>query len=55
MFLLDFHGDLYAEIARVSFVERLRDDLRFDTVDSLVAQMERDVEATRAALGPWPS
>jgi len=51
-FLLDFHGDLYTETARVSFVERLRDDLRFDTVDALVAQMERDVASTREALGP---
>ncbi|HXX91918.1 MAG TPA: bifunctional riboflavin kinase/FAD synthetase [Acidimicrobiales bacterium] len=48
--LLDFQGDLYGETARVSFVDRLRDDLRFDSVDALVAQMRRDVEAARAVL-----
>jgi FAD synthase len=30
----------------VRFVERLRDELRFDSVDDLIAQMERDVEQT---------
>lgn len=49
-FLLDFEGDLYGEGARVSFVERLRDDRRFDSVSELVDQMGRDVEATRASL-----
>ena len=43
-------GDLYDEPARVSFVVHLRDEQRFDSVDKLVAQIGRDVEATRAAL-----
>jgi riboflavin kinase/FMN adenylyltransferase len=50
-YLLDFAGDLYGQVARVSFVDRLRDEARFDSVDALIAQMGRDVEATRAALG----
>jgi riboflavin kinase/FMN adenylyltransferase len=49
--LLDFAGDLYGERARVAFVDRLRDELRFDSVDDLVAQMDRDVEDTRLVLG----
>ena len=49
-YLLDFEGDLYGEGARVSFVDRLHDDIRFDTVEELVAQMHRDVEAARALL-----
>ena len=48
-FLLDFSGDLYGRTARISFLERLRGELRFDSVDSLIAQMDRDVEATRLA------
>jgi riboflavin kinase/FMN adenylyltransferase len=48
--VLDFDGDLYGEAARVRFVARLRDELRFDSVDALVAQMARDVEATRVRL-----
>jgi riboflavin kinase/FMN adenylyltransferase len=48
--LLDFDGDLYGEAARVRFVARLRDEERFESADELVAQVARDVEATRAAL-----
>jgi riboflavin kinase/FMN adenylyltransferase len=50
-YVLDFDGDLYGERARVRFAERLRGEQRFDNVDELVAQMGRDVEATRRALG----
>jgi riboflavin kinase/FMN adenylyltransferase len=50
-FLLDFEGDLYGEEARVSFVAQVRrDEVRFESADELVAQMRRDVEATRVAL-----
>ena len=50
-YLLDFEGELYGEHARVRFVSRLRGEERFESVDELVAQMNRDVEAARAALG----
>jgi riboflavin kinase/FMN adenylyltransferase len=50
-YLLDFDGQLYGEHARVRFVSRLRGEERFESVDELVAQMNRDVEAARAALG----
>lgn len=49
-FLLDFSGDLYGELARLSFVHRLRDELAFDSVDALVTQMGRDVDRTRVLL-----
>ena len=51
--LLDFSGDLYGETARLSFVHRLRDEVAFDSVDALVAQMGRDVDRARSLLdGP---
>ncbi len=50
-FVLDFEGDLYGARVTVRFVERLRDEERFDSVDDLVAQIHRDVEATRRILG----
>ena len=48
--LLDFDGDLYGEPARLSFVHRLRDELAFNSVDALVAQMGADVRRTRDLL-----
>ncbi|MBV8297049.1 MAG: bifunctional riboflavin kinase/FAD synthetase [Acidimicrobiia bacterium] len=50
-YLLDFDGDLYGEQARVRFVSRLRGEERFESTDALVAQMGKDVEAARVALG----
>jgi riboflavin kinase/FMN adenylyltransferase len=46
-YLLDFDGDLYGEVLRVAFVERLRGEKRFETVDALVDQMHLDVERAR--------
>jgi riboflavin kinase/FMN adenylyltransferase len=43
--LLDFEGDLYGADAGISFLERLRNEERFESVESLVAQMGRDVQA----------
>lgn len=48
--LLDFTGDLYDEVAKVRFVERLRGEVRFDSVEALVEQMAKDVDAARACL-----
>lgn len=49
--LLDFDGDLYGAAVRVTFVKRLRDELRFDDARTLSQQIARDVEETRAVLG----
>jgi riboflavin kinase/FMN adenylyltransferase len=49
-YVLDFDGDLYGQSARVQFVERLRGEEKFDSVDALIEQMHRDVEATRRML-----
>jgi riboflavin kinase/FMN adenylyltransferase len=49
-YLLDFDDDLYDEEARVSFLDRLRDEQRYESVDALVDQMALDVQATRCAV-----
>jgi riboflavin kinase / FMN adenylyltransferase len=46
--LIDFDGDLYGKTLRIAFVERLRGEKRFESVDDLVKQMNRDVEEARA-------
>jgi riboflavin kinase/FMN adenylyltransferase len=40
--LLRYSGDLYGRPVRLSFVQRLRDERRFDSVDALRAQIEAD-------------
>jgi riboflavin kinase/FMN adenylyltransferase len=51
-FLLDFAEDLYGRRLRLQLWERLRDELAFKSEDELVAQIVRDVEATRRAQPP---
>ena len=48
--LFDFAGDLYGAELQVEFVAHLRAELRFDDLDALVAQMQRDADAARALL-----
>lgn len=42
--------DLYGEHVRVEFAVRLRDTLKFDSVEVLVEQMHRDVDRTRELI-----
>jgi riboflavin kinase/FMN adenylyltransferase len=48
--LLDWDGDLYGTEVAVDFLHRLRDEVKFDDVTALVAQIRDDVERTRALL-----
>jgi riboflavin kinase/FMN adenylyltransferase len=51
-YLLDFDGDLYGKRLVVELWARLRDEAVFDSEKALVAQIARDVDATRAASRP---
>jgi riboflavin kinase / FMN adenylyltransferase len=42
--LIGFDEDIYGSTLRIAFLERLRGEKRFESVDALVAQMNRDVE-----------
>ncbi len=46
-FLLDFYGDLYGRELRLEFVERIRGEKRFESAESLIEQMHRDVARDR--------
>ncbi|MGI8663909.1 MAG: bifunctional riboflavin kinase/FAD synthetase [Acidimicrobiales bacterium] len=48
--LLDFDGELYEEGAKVSFVERIRGEERFESINDLVTQIGRDCAEARAIL-----
>ncbi len=45
--LLDFEGNLYNHLLRVEFVEYLRGEQRFDSIDSLVDAIKHDITHTR--------
>jgi len=48
--ILDFEGDLYGEELRLEFIERLRPERRFASVEELVSQMHLDVSRARKIL-----
>jgi len=52
--LFDFDGDLYGQRMAVEFVAKLRDELKFDDLPALTAQMTIDARQARAALGMNP-
>lgn len=48
--LLDFSGDLYGQTLATDFLERIRPDATFETVDALIEQLQSDERSTRAVL-----
>ena len=50
VFVFDFSGDLYDKIVEVTFVDFIREELKFDSVEALVEQMDRDSAAARRVL-----
>jgi riboflavin kinase/FMN adenylyltransferase len=48
--LLDFNGDLYGRDMEVEFIERIREERKFDSLAALVEEMERDKQRARAIL-----
>ena len=53
-FILDFDGNLYGKSLRLEFVRRLRDQVKFDAVEALLEQVDRDVAETRRILQKAP-
>ncbi|MDQ6836683.1 MAG: bifunctional riboflavin kinase/FAD synthetase [Actinomycetota bacterium] len=50
-YLLDREVDLYGQLLTVEFLDRLRGERRFESVEALVAQMHDDVRRTRGLCG----
>lgn len=45
--VLDFYADLYGRHVHVEFLHKIRDEMKFDGLDALKAQIARDVEMAR--------
>src|SRR6201986_851246 len=54
VFLFDFKGDLYGSRLDVAFIAFLREELKFDGVESLIRQMNDDSARARALLAAMP-
>ena len=54
VFLFDFKGDLYGCKLDVAFIGFIRDELKFDSIDALIRQMDDDSARARAALAAAP-
>jgi len=50
VYIVDYRGDLYGREIQVEFVERLREEKRFDSVEELKRQMAEDVKRGVAIL-----
>ena len=50
--LLDASADYYGKIMRLEFVERLRGEQKFPSIEALVAQIHADIDQARKILSP---
>ena len=48
--ILDFQGDIYHQKMRIEFIDFLRPEEKFNSVDELILQMQKDKEATTRVL-----
>ncbi len=48
--LFDFNRDIYGEYIHIDFIARIRDELKFESVEELVAEMDTDAENARLIL-----
>lgn len=49
-FIFDFDEEIYGEIITISFVDWIREELKFDGIEPLIAQIKNDVELAKAIL-----
>jgi riboflavin kinase/FMN adenylyltransferase len=48
--LIGFDGDIYGQVLTVRLVERLRDEVRFESVEALVDQLRHDVQTAASVV-----
>ncbi len=51
VYLFDFNDDIYGERLEILFIDRIRDEVKFDGPEKLVEQIRRDVETAGIILG----
>jgi riboflavin kinase/FMN adenylyltransferase len=48
--VFDFNGDLYGRVIEVEFIAKLRDEVKFESLDSMMVQMKVDASQARDLL-----
>jgi riboflavin kinase/FMN adenylyltransferase len=54
IFVFDFAADLYGEVIDVAFIDWIRPELKFDTIEQLIDRMNEDSRLARQALARAP-
>lgn len=53
VYILDFSGNIYGERLNVFFIDRIRDEVKFDTPVQLVEQIKKDIDQALVILKPY--
>jgi riboflavin kinase/FMN adenylyltransferase len=53
-FVMDWAGDLYGDVVRVRFLRRLRDERKFNSIEELTAQIQKDVRQAQSYFARQP-
>ena len=48
--ILDFQGDIYHQKIRIEFIDFLRPEMKFNSIDELISQMQKDKESATQSL-----
>jgi len=48
--LLDFNGDLYGQTMALDLIEYQRPEIKYDSIEALIAQMQKDIQVARSSL-----
>ena len=46
-YIIDFNDDCYDKFVKIEFIHRIRDEMKFDSVESLKSQIESDILSTK--------
>lgn len=49
--IFDFHDDIYGQTIQVRFIDRIRDEMKFEGIEDLKAQLSKDKQKTLELLG----
>ena len=48
--ILDFESDIYGKQLKVIFIDKIRDQIKFDNQDELIEQMNKDKKTEKILL-----